>query len=288
MNTSSTLSPVPPLRRRIAVLGYGLFSYAIFFATFCYAFGFIGDFFVPQSIDSTPTMSFGRALLVNLGLLALFAVQHSVMARPAFKRWWTKFVPHAIERSTYLLASCVVIAVLILCWRPIPIVIWDVASGPARQALWGLFFAGWLMVPAVSLLISHFDLFGLRQAWLYWRGRPYQPLAFRTPGLYAWVRHPLYIGWAIAFWATPTMTVGHLLFAVGMCAYMLIAVQFEERDLVAHFGGSGKKPFDATNKRTWRSLGSFNLNALIVARPVAVFPRSNNVADHAKCSDQVS
>jgi protein-S-isoprenylcysteine O-methyltransferase Ste14 len=223
--------------KRHAYLSYSFACYLLFLLAVGWLMAFVGDLpWLPQTIDRGVESPLALALVGNSLLVLLFAVQHSVMARPAFKRWWTKFVPHAIERSTYLLASCVVIAVLILCWRPIPIVIWDVASGPARQALWGLFFAGWLMVPAVSLLISHFDLFGLRQAWLYWRGRPYQPLAFRTPGLYAWVRHPLYIGWAIAFWATPTMTVGHLLFAVGMCAYMLIAVQFEERDLVAHFG----------------------------------------------------
>jgi protein-S-isoprenylcysteine O-methyltransferase Ste14 len=236
MNTSSTLSPVPPLRRRIAVLGYGLFSYAIFFATFCYAFGFIGDFFVPQSIDSTPTMSFGRALLVNLGLLALFAVQHSVMARPAFKRWWTQFVPEAAERSTYVLFSSVALILLFVLWQPMGGIVWQVDHPVGRALLQAGYVFGWLLVLVTTFLINHFDLFGLRQSWKYFRGHDYVPLKFVTPGPYKLVRHPLYVGWFCAFWFTPTMTVAHLVFAVMTAAYILVAIRLEERDLIAYHG----------------------------------------------------
>jgi protein-S-isoprenylcysteine O-methyltransferase Ste14 len=223
--------------KRGLFLLYGLISYGLFFLVFAYLFLFVGNLpLAPKTIDSGTPRPLGLAVAINLMLIVLFGVQHSVMARPAFKRWWTKFVPQPIERSTYLLASSIVTIALMVFWQPITIVLWDVPAGLGRVALWGLFVAGWLLVPLASLMINHSDLFGMRQVWLYWRGQEITPLQFRTPWLYAWVRHPLYIGWAIAFWATPTMTVGHLLFAVGLTTYMLIAVQFEERDLVAHFG----------------------------------------------------
>lgn len=221
---------------RVLAVVYGAICYLLFLAVFLVLMAFVGNFGLPRTIDAGDTIAAPWAAVVNLGLIVLFGLQHSVMARPAFKRWWTRFVPQAIERSTYVLASVVVTTLVMLLWQPIPYVVWDAPAGLVRYALWGLFFFGWLMVPAVTLLLNHFDLFGLRQVWLHHRGEQNTSLAFRTPGLYAWVRHPLYIGWMIAFWATPTMTVGHLLFAIGMTTYMLIAVQFEERDLVAHFG----------------------------------------------------
>jgi protein-S-isoprenylcysteine O-methyltransferase Ste14 len=216
---------------------YGVGCHLLFFGIFAYMAGFVGGFLVPKTIDTTVDgWGMGAALVNNLLLLGLFAAQHSVMARPAFKQVWTRIVPKPIERSTYVLASCVVTALLMWQWRGIETVVWDIREPVLRAAMWGLFAAGWLLVPFVTLLIDHFDLFGIRQVWLYLRGRPYEPLPFRVPLFYKHVRHPLYIGWAIAFWATPTMTVGHLLFAVVLSGYMGLAALIEERDLVDHFG----------------------------------------------------
>jgi methanethiol S-methyltransferase len=222
--------------KRILVFTYGLTCYVMFLAVYAYAAGFVGNIAVPKSIDSPAQGPLGVALAVNLALLAVFAVQHSVMARPAFKRWWTRFVPVSMERSTYMLFSNLAIVLLFWQWRPIGGVIWDVENPTARAMLYGVFTAGWLGVPAVSLFINHFDLFGLRQVWLYLRGKPYTHLPFMTPGPYRWVRHPLYIAWFTAFWVTPTMTAAHLFFALGTTAYILIAIRFEERDLVAFHG----------------------------------------------------
>ena len=197
--------------------------------------GFVGGFLVPHSIDSV-SLSASWAFPIDLALLLLFALQHSIMARPWFKRVWTRFVPEAIERSTYVFASSIVSILLMAFWCGIDIVVWDARSPMLRGFLWALFAAGWLLVPGVTLMISHFDLFGMRQVWLNLRRRPNTPLAFRTPYLYGFVRHPLYLGWTLAFWATPTMTVGHLLFAGTMTFYMAVAAIFEERDLVNHFG----------------------------------------------------
>ncbi len=215
---------------------YGLVCHLLFLGLFAYMAGFVGNFLVPKTIDTTVDARMGAAVAINLMLLGLFAAQHSIMARPAFKRVWTRIVPEPIERSTYVLASCVVTALLMWQWRGIDAVVWDVRQPVFRAAMWVLFAAGWLLVPFVTLLIDHFDLFGIRQVWLHLRGRPYQSLPFRVPLFYKHVRHPLYIGWAIAFWATPTMTVGHLLFAGVLTGYMGLAAIFEERDLVAHFG----------------------------------------------------
>jgi protein-S-isoprenylcysteine O-methyltransferase Ste14 len=215
---------------------YGVACYLLFFATFAYLLGFVGNVLVPKSIDSAPSGSVAAAVAIDLTLIAAFALQHSVMARPAFKRIWTRVVPQPIERSTYVLASCIVTAALIWGWRSVDIVVWDVRHPVARGLLWGLFATGWALIPAVSLMIDHFDLFGTRQVWLYLRGREYTHLPFRTPMLYNRIRHPLYVGWATAFWAAPTMTLGHLLFAAAMTTYMALAVWFEERDLVDHFG----------------------------------------------------
>jgi protein-S-isoprenylcysteine O-methyltransferase Ste14 len=214
------------------VFVYGVVSYAIFFATFLYAVGFVGNFGVPRSIDSAREGSAAAALLIDLLLLALFAVQHSVMARPAFKQWWTRIVPPEAERSTYVLFSSLALILLFWQWRPIGGVVWDVEQPVLRTLLYAIFATGWATVLVTTFLINHFDLFGLRQVWLHLRGRPYTALTFTTPGPYRYVRHPLYVGWLLAFWATPTMTVAHLVFAVMTTAYILIAIRFEEHDLV--------------------------------------------------------
>jgi protein-S-isoprenylcysteine O-methyltransferase Ste14 len=221
---------------RIGVFVYGVLSYVLFLATFLYAVGFVGGFGVPRSLDSTATGPLGVALAVDLLLLAAFALQHSVMARPAFKAWWTRTVPPPAERSTYVLASSLALLLLFWQWRPLGGVVWQVESAAAQVVLYALFAGGWLTVLISTFLINHFDLFGLRQVWLYLRGEPYRPLAFGTPGPYRYVRHPLYVGWLLAFWSTPTMTAAHLLFAVMTTAYILIAIQLEERDLVAAHG----------------------------------------------------
>jgi protein-S-isoprenylcysteine O-methyltransferase Ste14 len=208
----------------------------MFLGIFAYMAGFVGNFLAPKTIDSATEGPIGQAVLIDLLLLALFGAQHSIMARPAFKRVWTRIVPAPIERATYVYASCVVTILLMWQWRPIDGVVWDAQQPLLRSLLWGLFAIGWLLVPLVSLMIHHFDLFGTRQVWLYLRGREYESLPFRVPLFYKRVRHPLYIGWGIAFWATPTMTVGHLLFAGVLSLYMGLAALIEERDLIAHFG----------------------------------------------------
>ncbi|OOG28876.1 hypothetical protein B1C78_00015 [Thioalkalivibrio denitrificans] len=218
--------------KRILVFGYGVTCYAIFFATFLYAIGFVGNLFVPRAIDGIPAVPLWQALLVNLGLLGLFAVQHSVMARPVFKRWITRYIPKAAERSTYVLISSLALIVLFANWEPMGGVIWQVTDPVGQALLYGGFAFGWGLVLLATFLINHFDLFGLRQAWLYLIGRPYTALAFKTPALYRVVRHPLYVGWLFAFWATPVMTVAHLVFAVMTTAYILIAIRLEERDLM--------------------------------------------------------
>jgi methanethiol S-methyltransferase len=218
---------------RALVFAYGLFAYSVFFVTFLYAAGFVGNILVPKAMDSAPTAPFGLALLINLGLLGLFAFQHSVMARPAFKRVLTRVVPPAAERSTYVLASSLALILLFWQWSPLGGVVWTIEHPVGRGVMYGAFAFGWLLVLATTFLIDHFDLFGLRQVWLYLLGRPYNGLRFVTPGPYRLVRHPLYVGWLFAFWATPTMTVTHLLFAVATTVYILIAIQLEERDLMA-------------------------------------------------------
>ncbi|WP_313674529.1 methanethiol S-methyltransferase [Mycolicibacterium sp.] len=223
------------MKRHVA-LGYGAACYLVFLAVFVYSIGFVGDLLVPRSVDRGTTASLTEAIIVNLALLGLFAVQHSLMARPVFKRWWTRFVPPAIERSTYVLLASLVLALLFWQWRTMPTVIWDVSWQPGRVLLWSLFGLGWLTVLVSTFLINHFDLFGLRQVYLRWRGAPYTNLGFRTSLLYRFVRHPIMLGFLVAFWAIPTMSAGHLLFAVATSAYVLVAVRLEERDLMAALG----------------------------------------------------
>lgn len=222
--------------RRWAFFAYGAVCHVLFLLLFAYMAGFVGGFLVPKSIDSPSSGSVPAAVIVDLLLLAMFAAQHSIMARPAFKRMWTRVIPEPIERSTYVLASCLVTVVLMWQWRGIDQIVWNAEQSWLRVTLWFLFVAGWLLVPGVTFLINHFDLFGTRQVWLYLRGKAYSALPFRVPSIYKHVRHPLYIGWGIAFWAIPTMTLGHLLFATGLTIYMILATLLEERDLIAHFG----------------------------------------------------
>ena len=221
---------------RIGVFFYGLFSYALFLAVFVYGLGFIGGFVTPTMLDGTPHRPLGVALAINLGLLAAFALQHSGMARPAFKRWWTRIVSPAAERSTYVLVSSLGLVALYAYWEPIGGVIWQAPEGLVRTAIIGLYLCGWLLLLYATLLIDHFDLFGLKQVWRHLTGRDYRPPQFHTPSLYRVVRHPLYIGWLTIFWAAPTMTTAHLIFALMTTAYILVAIQLEERDLVSAFG----------------------------------------------------
>ena len=219
--------------KRLSIFVYGLLCYGVFLVTFLYAIGFIGNFWVPKSIDSIPQVSLTAALLTNLGLLVLFALQHSVMARPAFKRWWTRIVPEPAERSTYTLFSSLALIALFALWQPMGGTVWHVQSPAGQTLLYAAFAFGWGLVLVSTFLINHFDLFGLRQVWLQLLGKPYRPLPFKTPALYRHVRHPLYVGWLLTFWATPTMTVAHLVFALATTGYILVATRLEERDLVA-------------------------------------------------------
>jgi methanethiol S-methyltransferase len=222
--------------KRFLIVGYGAGAYLLFLAAFLYLIGFLGNFWVPRSVDHGLNAPIGEAVLINVLLLAAFGVQHSVMARPAFKAWWTRFVLPTIERSTYVWLSSAVLVLLYWQWRTMPAVIWDVWQPAGRMALWALFWLGWAIALAATFMVSHFDLFGLRQVYLAWRGKPYTHIGFHVRWLYRLVRHPLMLGFLIAFWATPTMTAGHLLFSIGMTGYILIATQLEEHDLVEVLG----------------------------------------------------
>lgn len=217
---------------------YGVIGHAGFLLIFLYLIGFLGNFAVPKSVDSGEAGPFAQALVINVLLLAIFGVQHSVMARQEFKQRWTKIVPKHIERSTYVVISDLLVIFLIWQWRPMTGVVWSVENPTGRVILWTLFGLGWAIVVLASFMINHFDLLGTRQVYLHLRGKEYTPLPFKATGFYKYMRHPLMLGWITAFWATPNMTVGHLVFAIGTTVYILIAIQIEERDLVKFHGGA--------------------------------------------------
>jgi protein-S-isoprenylcysteine O-methyltransferase Ste14 len=221
---------------RIVTFIYGLVAYAFFLVTFLYAIGFVTGLVVPKTIDGGAVVPVAEALIVNLVLLSLFAVQHSVMARPAFKRWWTKIIPPAAERPTYVLLATLALAAILAHWRPMPEIVWRVTDPTIAAGLLGLSLFGWMMVLLATFMISHFELFGLRQVIMNLLGRKMPPAEFKTPGLYKLVRHPIYLGFVIAFWAAPVMTVGHLLFAAVTTAYIFVGIFLEERDLIETFG----------------------------------------------------
>lgn len=217
--------------KRGLIFTYGVLSYAFFFVTFLYAIGFVGNIWVPVSIDSAATMPLGKAIVIDLALLALFAVQHSGMARPAFKRWLTKFIPQAAERSTYVLLSTVCMALMMYYWAPLGGVIWNAETTWMQTLMTTLYMASWGLLLYATFLIDHFDLFGLRQVWFALRDKPLPELSFVTPAIYRVVRHPIYVGWLGIFWFTPTMTITHMVFAAGASAYIFIGIKLEERDL---------------------------------------------------------
>jgi len=221
---------------RLLVLLFGVLCYVVFLGTFLYQIGFVANLWVPKSIDDGAVISPLQAAGVDVVLLSLFAIQHTIMARLAFKRWWTTIVPEAIERSVFVLLSSLLLLLMNWQWRALPEVVWHVEGNVGRLLLYGISFAGWGLVLYATFLINHFDLFGLRQVWLYYCGREYEPVQFKETVLYQWVRHPLMLGFMIAFWATPDMTQGHLLFAVVTTAYVLVAIQIEERTLMAIHG----------------------------------------------------
>jgi len=222
--------------KKISVFVYGVACYGAFFATFLYAVGFIGNVVVPKSIDSPAQTPFLYALGIDMLLLGIFAVQHSVMARPWFKRTWIRLIPEVVERSTYVLFSSLALITLFAFWQPLGGTVWDIPSPAGRWLMYGLYGLGLALVLFATFLINHFDLFGLRQVWLYLRGKPYTHLRFGTPLLYKYVRHPLYVGWLMSFWFTPTMTVAHLVFAILTSAYIFMAIPWEENDLIELHG----------------------------------------------------
>jgi len=227
---------------RAVTLVFAIVAYAVFFATFLYLICFVGDLaFAAKTVDIGPMAPTGVAVVIDVLLILLFGLQHSVMARPAFKAWWTGFVPRPAERSVYVLAASCVLIILFLGWRPIDTVVWSVSNPLLSDIIWVLFWIGWLTVLVSTFLINHFELFGLQQAWMHFRGREGAPPQLRAPFFYRWIAHPLYSGFFLAFWATPQMTAGHLLLAAGVSIYMLIAIRYEERDLTDLFGDDYRK-----------------------------------------------
>lgn len=223
------------MNRALALI-YGVICYVIFLGTFLYAIAFVGNVFVPKTIDSGAEINLITALIIDGLLLSVFAIQHSVMARQWFKGAWTKIVPEAVERSTYVLLASLALILLFWQWQPVRSVVWDVTNANARLLLQALFWMGWGGVLVSTYMVDHFSLFGLKQVYAYFKGSPAQPIPFQTPGLYKMVRHPLYLGFIVAFWSTPHMTRGHLFFAIMTTAYIVVAIQFEERDLIHHYG----------------------------------------------------
>jgi protein-S-isoprenylcysteine O-methyltransferase Ste14 len=268
-----------PVLKRLIFFAYGVTAYVIFLTTFLYAIAFVGGFVVATRLDGHPRGTLLEALTIDAALLTLFAVQHSVMARRWFKERWTQLVPWAIERSTYVLCASAALLLLFWQWRPIGITIWSVENGTARAAIWTLFAAGWTTVLIVTFLINHFDLFGLRQVWLPLLGRPYTRVTFRTPLPYRFVRHPLYLGFLFAFWMTPTMTLAHLVFAVATTAYILLAIQFEERDLLAEHGAAYARYRQAVPMLLPRGSGPYGS-----ARSSSGRPASRREADAASAT----
>jgi len=226
------------MKTRVLFFVYGSLAYLLFLATFLYAIAFVGGFAVPTTLDGIATTAFTSALAIDIALLGVFAVQHSVMARRWFKQWWTQRVPWAIERSTYVLAASLALDLLFWQWRPLGGSVWTIERPALRGVVWVLFGLGWVQVLVMTFYINHFDLFGLRQVWLHLLGRQYTRVGFATPPPYRFVRHPLYLGFMLAFWAAPTMTAAHLLFALVTTAYIVLAIQFEERDLAHEHGTS--------------------------------------------------
>jgi protein-S-isoprenylcysteine O-methyltransferase Ste14 len=227
--------------RKIISLVYGLISYVAFLGTILYAIGFVGNLVVPKTIDSDADVSLASAVLVDASLLLLFALQHSIMARPAFKHWWTRVVPEHLERSTFVLLASLCLMLLMWQWQPIGGIVWSIENQTIKTVLLVIYLVGWLIVFGSTFLINHFDLFGLRQVWLYARSKPYSQLPFRVPFLYQFVRHPLYLGFLIAFWSAPVMSLAHFLFAVLTTGYILTAIQLEEKDLQSVYGDKYKR-----------------------------------------------
>ena len=232
--------------KKALVLTFGIASYGLFFGVFLYMIGFIGNAFVPRSIDVGPEAPFGFALLINSGLVLLFGLQHSIMARPAFKRVWTQIIPEAIERSTYVLASSLALIALFYFWRPMPLMLWDFTGTTLGTIGWIGFGAGWVLLLISTFLVNHFDLFGLRQVVNFSQGRTPAPLKFAKRGFYKFARHPIYLSWLIITWTTPAMSVGHLVYAIGMTVYMFVAIPFEERDLVEEHGETYRRYQEST------------------------------------------
>jgi protein-S-isoprenylcysteine O-methyltransferase Ste14 len=257
---------------RTAAFLYGVGVYALSLVVFAYLAGFVGGFLVPRPLDGAPVGPLGTSLLIDLALVALFGLQHSVMARPGFKRAWTRIVPASIERSTYMLATNLALGALFWQWRPLGGALWSIESPAGRAVIYGLQAVGWALLLYVTFVINHFDLFGLRQVWLNLLGRVYGRLHFVTPGPYQVVRHPLYIGWLTIFWAAPTMTASHLVFAVAMTAYILVAIRYEERDLV------DMHPEYAHYRRRVPMLNPFGRRAPAGARAIAGDPTSASAA----------
>jgi methanethiol S-methyltransferase len=236
------------MMKRILIFAYGIFCYGVFLAAFLYMMGFLSNMLAPRSVDSGTNVSLAVALPINLALIVLFGLPHSVMARGRFKQWWTRLIPAVAERSTYVLVSTLTLVLLMWQWQPMTTSLWTVGYPPLRMLIWGLYWGGHGVVLLASFLINHFELFGLQQSYLQLRQRETSAPDFQTPLLYRVVRHPLQLGLLIVFWATPDMTTGHLLLALGMTSYMLVGLYFEERDLTTHFGDAYRQYQQTTPK----------------------------------------